>query len=181
MNILTALVALAGFLVYVFAYTFLKRTTHWATEIGSIAGAVPIVVGYTAVTDRLDSVALILFLILALWQMPHFFSIAIRRAPEYAAAGIPILPLKKGIISAKIQILLYLIAFVLAAEALTAFGYAGYSYAIVMGVATLIWFTLAVSGLSAQDDEVWARKLFFFSLVVLLVFSVTLSLATLLP
>ena len=64
-NILTALVALVGFLVYVFVYSLLKRTTHWATEIGSIAGAVPIVVGYTAVAGRLDAAALIFFLILA--------------------------------------------------------------------------------------------------------------------
>ncbi|HTR18491.1 MAG TPA: heme o synthase [Candidatus Paceibacterota bacterium] len=180
-NVLAALVALAGFLIYVFVYSFSKRTTHWATEIGSLAGAVPIVVGYVAVADRLDLVALILFLILALWQMPHFFSIATYRSREYAAAGIPVLPLRKGTHETKRQILLYIIGFALAASLLTFLGYAGYAYVLVVELAALVWFGFATQGFTAENEDAWARKLFFISLAVLLVFSVALSFASVLP
>ncbi len=78
-NLLSLCIALIGFTVYVLFYSVLKyRTTH-ATLIGSIAGAVPPVVGYCAVTHHLDTGALLLFLMMALWQMPHFFAIAIYR------------------------------------------------------------------------------------------------------
>ena len=179
--LLTTFVALIGFLVYVFAYTFAKRKTYWATEIGSIAGAVPIVVGYTAAVDRLDGAALILFLTLALWQMPHFYAIALRRSEEYAAAGIPILPLQKGIWATKNCILLYIAAFAIMASFLTIFGYAGYSYMVVVALASLAWFALAAQGFNVENEEAWARKLFFASLIVLVVFCLVLSVATILP
>src|SRR6185503_10318154 len=76
-NALTAVVALVGFIVYVFPYTLLKRRTVFGTIIGAVAGAVPPVVGYTAVANHLDTGAWILFAILMTWQMPHFYSIAI--------------------------------------------------------------------------------------------------------
>jgi protoheme IX farnesyltransferase len=180
-NVLTGIVALIGFVVYVFVYTFSKRVTEWATEIGSIAGAAPIVVGYTAVTGRFDLVAFILFLILVFWQMPHFYSIAMFRSNEYALANIPVLPLKKGPHETKIRTLIYLIAFSLAVFTLTFFGYAGYTYALVMGVVTLVWFWRSIEGFSAGDDEAWAKKLFFFSLIVLVTFCITLALTPLLP
>ena len=180
-NVLATFVALVGFVVYVFAYTFAKRKTYWATEVGSIAGAVPIIVGYTAAVDRLDGAALILFLILALWQMPHFYAIALYRSPEYAAAGIPTLPLRKGTWTTKTRILLYIAAFGIMASFLTFFGYAGYSYVVVMGLVALAWFALAAQGFGVELEEEWARKLFFMSLVVLLVFCAILSAATILP
>lgn len=180
-NILTAFIALIGFVVYVFAYTFLKRTTSWATEIGSISGAVPIVVGYTAVINRFDWTALILFVILVLWQMPHFYAISMYRAEEYAAAGIPVLPLKAGTRATILRALFYIVAFAVAVFALTFFGYAGFWYLVVVGIATLVWFWQASRGFAAEDTAAWARKFFFMSLSVLVVFSVMLSVATLLP
>jgi protoheme IX farnesyltransferase len=180
-NTLTAFAALIGFLVYVFAYTFSKRVTPWATEIGSIAGAMPIVVGYTAVTDRLDAAALILFLALAFWQMPHFYAIALFRREEYAAAGVPVLPITNGIWETELRMLLYIIAFGAAAFALNYFGYAGYAYLVIVEATALVWFALATEGFRREDTEVWARKLFFTSLIALVVFSVMLSLASILP
>jgi protoheme IX farnesyltransferase len=174
-NAVATTFALFGFIVYVVAYTSAKRLTPWATEIGSIAGAVPIVVGYTAVTNQFDLTALILFLILVIWQMPHFYSIAMFRADEYAAAGIPILPLKKGTRTTKIRMLGYIVVFGIVVSALTFFGYAGYLYLIVVELAVLVWLWQSMKGFS--DDEGWARKLFFTSLVVLLIFCVMLSLA----
>ena len=180
-NILSAVIAAIGFAVYVFAYTFAKRKTEWATEIGSVSGAMPIVVGYVAVTDRIDWVALILFLALIFWQMPHFFAIAFYREREYIAAGIPIPPLIRGSWQTKLQSLLYIFAFGLAVLSLTLFGFAGFIYLVVVEAATLAWFARATEGFKAKDGAEWGKKLFFASLWVLLAFSIMLSVATLLP
>jgi protoheme IX farnesyltransferase len=176
-NILSSVIALIGFLVYVFAYTFLKRTTAWATEIGSIAGATPIVVGYTAVADKLDIAALLLFLILVIWQMPHFYAIAARRSEEYAAAGIPVLPLVSGMRETKLRMLLYIFAFGIAIFLLTFLGYAGYWFLVVTEIAALVWFWRCAEGFGAEDDVTWAFRAFVVSLIVLVVFCVMLSVA----
>lgn len=159
--------ALIGFAVYVLLYTPLKRRTVFATLIGAVAGATPPVVGYTAVTNHFDLGALILFLILVCWQMPHFYAIAIYRLNDYAAAGIPVLPIKQGIRITKIHMLVYIIAFILAATSLTYFRYTGYVY---LGVAMLLglaWLWVVVKGFKAADDTLWAKKMFRFSLVVI--------------
>ncbi len=180
-NAAATTVALAGFVVYVFAYTYAKRVTSLATEIGSISGAVPILVGYVAVTGGLNGAAWILFFVLVFWQMPHFYAIAMFRSEEYAAAGIPVLPLKRGTRATTTLALLYISLFALAVFALTYFGYAGNLYLIVVELAALAWFWYATHGFSAADAHLWARRLFFVSLCVLLVFSVMLSLAAVLP
>ncbi len=95
-NALTLAVASVGFFVYVILYSLWKRHTVYATLIGSIAGAVPPVVGYCAVSNQLDIGAMILFFMLVLWQMPHFFAIAILHYEDYAAANIPYCQLKKA-------------------------------------------------------------------------------------
>lgn len=159
--------ALVGFIVYVFFYTPLKRRTAHATLIGAIAGATPPVVGYAAVANRFDLGALVLFLILVFWQMPHFYAIAIRRLKDYQDAGVPVLPAKSGIKNTKIQILIYLIAFIFSAFALTIFGFTGYVYLAVMIVLSLIWLRFAIQGFYTSDDTAWAKKLFLFSLMVL--------------
>jgi protoheme IX farnesyltransferase len=84
-------VALVGWVIYVCVYTPLKHVTPQALWVGALAGATPPVVGYTAVTNHLDSTALWLFLFLFVWQVPHFLGIAAYRYDEYAAAGIPLL------------------------------------------------------------------------------------------
>ncbi len=82
--------ALVGFAVYVFAYTPLKPKTRYALFVGAIAGAVPPVVGYTVVTDTYDGFALLLFVLLFVWQLPHFIAIATYRFEDYSMAGIPL-------------------------------------------------------------------------------------------
>jgi protoheme IX farnesyltransferase len=180
-NILTASVALVGFIFYVVLYSISKRASHWGAVVGSVSGAVPIVVGYTAVTDRLDLTALILFLILVVWQMPHFYAIAMYRLDDYIAAGIPVLPARKGMTAAKVYIVCYIVAFIISASLLTLSGHAGYAYLAVVLVLGLTWAWRAIADFRAPDDVKWARKIFFFSLIVLVSFSVMLSVASLLP
>jgi heme o synthase len=169
-NPLAAGIALAGFVIYVFAYSFLKyRSTH-ATLVGSIAGALPPVVGYCAVAHHLDGGALLLLLIIALWQMPHFFAIAIYRIQEYASARIPVLPLSKGIHRTKIHMLCYTIAFGLSSLMLTLFHYTGTTYAVTMSLLSVVWIGLSIQGFKAESDTRWARKMFLFSLVAVTIF-----------
>ena len=180
-NMLTAGVALVGFVFYVALYGISKRMSHWGTVVGSVSGAVPIVAGYTAVADRLDGTALILFLILVVWQMPHFYSISMYRFGDYIAAGIPVLPSQKGMRVTKIYIAAYIVAYILAASALTLLGYAGYIYLASVLLFGCIWLWRAIAGFKATDDAKWARDLFFFSLAVLVSFSLMLSVASIVP
>ena len=180
-NVLTLDVALIGWVVYVALYTLLKPKTVHATVIGSIAGATPPVVGYTAITNRFDLGALLLFLILVLWQMPHFYAIAIRRQNEYAAAGVPVLPIKSGVKFTKITMLIYIFAFTLAAVHLVRYHYAGYTYLVAALLLGLIWLILGLKGFGANDDAAWAKKMFLFSLVVLTVLSIALMFNAVLP
>ncbi len=175
-NILTAFIAFIGFFFYVVIYSIGKRGSVYGTIIGSVSGAVPPVVGYCSVTNHIDLAAFLLFLILVLWQMPHFYAIAIFRKEDYAAASIPVLPVKKGVLHAKVQMFLYVIAFIIAASLLTVFRYTGFVYLVVMVTLGLMWLGMAIRGFRINDDKKWARKMFFFSLVIILIFSVLLSL-----
>jgi protoheme IX farnesyltransferase len=164
-NFLTTAVAFFGFFMYVTVYSFLKYRSVHGTLIGSIAGAVPPVAGYCAVTNQLDLCALILFLMIAMWQMPHFFAIAIYRLEDYAAASIPVLPIKRGMLATKIQMLFYTVAFVCSCLMLTIMGYTGRSYFVVVALLGITWLALSISGFKAKNDKVWARKMFIFSLI----------------
>jgi len=107
-NTLTALLALIALIGYAVIYTmFLKRHTPHNIVLGGAAGAMPPVLGWTAVTGEVNSEALLLFLIIFIWTPPHFWALAIRRKNDYAKAGLPMLPVTHGIAFTKLQILLY--------------------------------------------------------------------------
>lgn len=175
-NLLTVVVAFLGFIIYIVLYGMLsKRMSIHGTLVGSVSGAMPILAGYTAVTNNIDAGAIILFMILFFWQMPEFYSIAIYRRNEYKQAGIPVMPVVKGIQSTKIQILAYIVAFSVSAMSLSLFRYTGYIYLLVMTLMSLWWTWLALSGFTTKNDDAWARKVFRFSLIILVVFSILIS------
>jgi len=167
-NVLATILALAGFVVYVLFYSLSKYYSIHGTLIGSISGALPPLVGYCAASAQLDLAACILFVTVALWQMPHFFAIGIFRLDDYKAANIPILPIKRGMRATKIQMIWYIIGFAIAASLLTFFGYTSYGFLIVSTLLSLCWLILAFQGLKATDDQLWARRMFKFSLIVIL-------------
>ena len=175
-NILTLVIAVLGFVIYVFFYGLLKYRTMYGTEIGSIAGAVPPVVGYCAVSHQLDGGALLIFLIIALWQMPHFFAIALFRSKEYAAASIPVLPLVKGINITKIRMVFYTLAFIASTLLLTFYGYTGYVYLSVTFLMGILWLMLCLKGFKVLSNEKWAHKMFRFSLLVVMILCLMISL-----
>lgn len=180
-NLLSTSLALFGWFAYVVLYGVAKRRTIHGTLVGTISGSIPPVVGYTAVTGHLDAAALILFMIIVFWQMPHFYAIAIFRLSDYTAAGIPVLPAVKGLRRTKIEILVYTTLFLVAATLLTIFGYTGYVYLAVVGILGLAWLWLGIKGWAHSDDITWAKKMFGFSLRVVTILSVMLALGPLLP
>lgn len=167
-NPLTLLFAALGFFVYVVVYSLvLKRKSTYSTIIGSIAGAVAPVIGYTAATDRLDLGALLLFFILLLWQMPHFYAISIYRMSDFKAAAIPVLPLKRTMFYTKVSILVYMVLFAIAAVLPSLLGYAGSIYFIVALLASGYWLYLGLKGFKTNDDQRWAKQVFGFSIILI--------------
>lgn len=175
-------VGLGGWIVYVWLYGALgKRKSVHGTLVGSISGAAPILAGYVAVSNGLDPAAILLFLALFFWQMPEFYSISIFRQKEYAAAGVPVNSVVKGIVNTKWQILIYTILFVIATLLLSAYSHAGWTYFILMLALGVYWINLGIDGVLSTDSIAWARKMFRFSLVILVAFSFIISVNNFLP
>lgn len=180
-NLLVVAIGLIGFIDYVVLYGIFKRKSVHSTLIGSIAGATPPVAGYCAVTGHFDAAALLLFLVLVVWQMPHFYAIGTYRLDEYKKASLPILTIKKGVNSAKQQIILYIVGFIAVCSLLTLFGYTGQTFLLVMVASGAYWLYIALVGRKTSNDELWARRVFRTSLSVLMIFSVLISINHWLP
>jgi heme o synthase len=181
-NRLAVLVGFVGLFFYVVVYAIAKRRSTLGTVIGSVSGATPPLAGYVAASNQLDAGAWLIFLILVCWQMPHFYAIALFRRDDYAAAGLPVLPVKKGASLTKLYIVLYILAFMGATALLSIYGYTGLTFAICMGLLGGVWLWKGLRGLSAPGStEQWARRMFFFSLLVLLSVSILIPLGALLP
>ena len=107
-NVLTAVLTVLSMVGYSVVYTlFLKRATPQNIVIGGAAGAMPPVLGWTAVTGTVDPHSLLLFLIIFAWTPPHFWAVAIHRGNDYAKVGVPMLPVTHGVAFTRLQILLY--------------------------------------------------------------------------
>jgi heme o synthase len=163
----TVALGIIGFVDYIVFYGISKRHSTLGTLVGSISGAVPPAAGYTAVTGHFDTAALLLFLVMVFWQMPHFFGIAMYRHDDYRDAGMPVLPVAKGMNTAKLQTLAYMAAFTVAVPLLTLLGYAGITYAVVSLLLGICWLWRGVRNLKTADDRQWGRHTFLFSLLVL--------------
>ncbi|WMY94951.1 MAG: heme o synthase [Arsenophonus sp.] len=176
-NILSVIFSIIGFTIYVFIYSlYMKRNSLYGTIIGSLSGATPPVIGYCAVSNKFDIGALILLLIFSLWQMPHFYAIAIFHLQDYKNANIPILPVIKGVHITKNYIFLYITAFIIATIMLTISGYTGYKYLICSTVINFWWLKISISGFKKNNnDQLWARKIFIFSLLAITFLSIMMS------
>jgi heme o synthase len=109
-NVVTAVLTFVSLIAYAGLYTlWLKHATPQNIVIGGVAGAMPPVLGWTAITGHVDANALLLFLIIFVWTPPHFWALAIARRAEYERAGIPMLPVTHGVAHTRLQILLYTI------------------------------------------------------------------------
>ena len=166
-NVVAALLALSGFLGYVFVYTlWLKRSTPQNIMIGGAAGAVPPLVGWAAVTGGLDGSALYLFAIVFYWTPPHFWALSLLMKDEYAKVNVPMLPVVRGEDETRRQITLYSVLLV----AITLLPFAGRLfdglYAAAAGVLGGIFLWLAVR-LQRNPDRRAALRLYLYSLLYL--------------
>ena len=163
----TTLLAALAFVSYVWVYTPMKRLSPIALVVGAVPGAMPPLMGWTAVRGEIEAAGLALFLILFCWQMPHFIAISIYRLTDYEQAGLKTVPGTYGMQSALRQSFLWSVAMVLASLSLTPLRIAGGIYltiASLLGVGFL-WYALA--GYRAPQRNRWARRFFLYSLVYL--------------
>ena len=172
-NAYAFLFAVIGFVVYVGFYSlWTKRTTIHQTLVGSISGAAPPVIGYTAVANQFDLGALLIFVGYAFWQMPHSWGIAVYRFQDYKNASIPILPVARSIHRTKVESLIYVILFGVVMNGLFFFGYANWLYMAVLNILTLYWIYLSIQGFKVKDDEAWAKQYFMYSVKLITVISI---------
>jgi protoheme IX farnesyltransferase len=107
-NLLSAVLAVSATLFYVFVYTlWLKRTSSHNIVVGGAAGAVPVLVGWSAVTNRLDWAPIVLFAVIFYWTPPHFWALAIKYREDYAAADVPMLPAVASLRTTAVRIVMY--------------------------------------------------------------------------
>jgi heme o synthase len=175
-NVLAATLAISGLLFYVFVYTlWLKRSTVQNIVIGGAAGAVPPVVGWAAVTHRVDLTAIYLFAVIFLWTPPHFWALALRLKADYARAQVPMLPVVRGEAAARRQILLYTLLLVAVTLMVVVTGALGLLYlagAVLLGGGFI---GLALVNLRSRRQR-WSRLLFDYSIAYLgLLFAVMVA------
>ena len=166
-NLLTTGLGLLALLTYVFVYTPLKAHTDAAMLVGAVPGALPPLMGWTAVTGRLDVQGFALFSVLFLWQLPHFLAIALFRKTEYQAAGLQTVPLRLGDAAARLWMLLTTALLVPVTLSLVPLHMAGQFYLVVASLLGLAFLAVQADGVVHRLGAGWARRSFFFSLVYL--------------
>ncbi|MGL4522368.1 MAG: heme o synthase [Bacilli bacterium] len=152
-----------GSFVYVVLYSlWTKRKYSINTVVGSFSGAMPPLIGWAAVDGDLHMYAWILFLMLFVWQPPHFLALAMRRSEEYRAAGIPMLPVVHGFAITKRQILVWIICLF----PLPFFMYElGMVYLVLATLLNVVWLILAFRGFRTSSDDIsWSRTMFVYSI-----------------
>ena len=169
-NLFAATLAVGTIYFYVVIYTmWLKRRTDLCTEIGGVAGALPPIIGWVAVTGTVDAPALLLFLIIFVWQPPHFWVLAMLREDEYRRAGVPVLPVAAGPTVTKAKILLYTAALLPSTMALFYVGAVGPTYLAITVTATLVYLVWTVDFVRRPLERKHAINLFLFSIAWLLI------------
>ena len=175
-NPLTAFLTLSGLVGYSFIYTlYLKRATPQNITIGGLAGAIPPLLGWTAMTNDVHPHALLLVLIIFTWTPPHFWALAIHRKNDYAKVNIPMLPVTHGVNFTKTQILLYTVLLFVVGLLPYLVGMSNWLYLIGAVSLNLIFFAYAWK-LKFNADEDTAMETFKFSIVHLMLLFVILLL-----
>lgn len=162
-NLLSALLSVAAILFYVCIYTlWLKRSSTQNIVIGGAAGAVPVLIGWAAVTNNVTLAAIWLFAIVFYWTPPHFWALSLLIEKDYARANVPMLPVVMGERETKKQILLYSFMLLAVTLILFAMGAMGYLYLIGAVILGGIMIYMAVR-LMLDNSRKWARTLFWYS------------------
>ncbi|WP_068672590.1 heme o synthase [Oceanobacillus sp. Castelsardo] len=173
----TTVYAFIGWFTYVVLYTmWSKRKFTLNTIIGSISGAVTPLIGWATIDSAVHIIPMTIFLLLFIWQVPHTFSIAMKRYDEYHAAGVPMLPVVHGFEVTKRQMMIYItcllpLPFLLAQL--------GTIFIIIATVLNVGWIILALLGFRVKDDLKWAQWNFLYSVNYLVIIFLLLMFVTL--
>ncbi len=166
--------AILALVSYVLVYTPLKQVTDAALYVGALPGALPPAIGYAAVTGTLDKMGLCLFLILFVWQLPHFLAIAIFRRDEYGRAGHRVMPVVRGVPATRYAAFAFSLLLLLTTLLPLTMGLESLTYTLVASISGVLFAAWAARGAFFQGDDVWAKKLFFASLPHLVIVMATL-------
>lgn len=166
-NLITGVLGALTFLTYIGLYTPSKKLTPLSTILGTIPGALPPLMGWTAATGKISAPGILLFLILVIWQIPHFLAIAWFYKEDYARGGLPVLSVvdTEGAATAK-QVILYLIVLLPLSVVPSVWRITGDLYlwgAIILG-SIYLWFGIL---LAKYRNELFARRLFLVSIIYL--------------
>lgn len=161
----TLLVAVASFSYVVLYSIFLKRKNPIATEIGGISGALPPVIGYVASSGQIDINALALFLLMYMWQPPHFWVLALKYREDYKRAGVPTLPVVRGVFITKVKTLIYTVSLFPISLIPYFTGLVGDLYLFTAVLLNLLYIGLTLRFVFSKREE--DMRLFFFSIIYL--------------
>jgi len=174
-NLLSAVLAVAATAFYILVYTlWLKRTSSQNIVIGGAAGAVPVLVGWAAVTDRLGWAPLVLFAVIVIWTPPHFWALAIRYRDDYAAANVPMLPVVATMRRTAGRILLYTVLLVAVTLLFAAVGHMGPLYWVGAAVLGALFVVMAMRLRRDQTPRA-AMALFRYSITYLTLLFVAMA------
>ena len=163
-NLLSAVLAVSATIFYVFVYSmWLKRTSTTNIVVGGAAGAVPVLVGWSAVTGSLDWPPVVLFLVVFYWTPPHFWALAIRYRDDYAAAGVPMLPVVAGPRATAHRIVGYTAILVVVTVVFSPVAEMGAVYLVAALVLGAVFIALALA-VRADPSERRAMRLFHYSI-----------------
>jgi protoheme IX farnesyltransferase len=180
-NQLTLFLTLLTWAFYSFLYTkILKFAGTQNIVIGGIAGAMPPLLGWTAITNSIDALPLLMVLIIFIWTPPHFWALAINRKEDYVAAKIPMMPVIKGTAYTKIQIVLYSILLAVTSIFPFATGYLGGFYFLSAIVLNTIFIGFATALMFDKKNKL-ALPLFLYSIVFLTILFICMALDKLIP
>ena len=169
-NLLTLLITTFGFIFYSLVYTiYLKWTTPQNIVIGGLSEALPPLIGWTAVTNEISLLPLILVLIIFLWTPPHFWPLAIDRMEEYKKEGVPMMPIAKGVSRTKKEMVIYAVLLLGASLSPFFYGLTGYFYLISTTALNLYFIYLCISYLNDDNNQL-SMKIFNFSVRYMLLF-----------
>ncbi|UOQ85457.1 heme o synthase [Gracilibacillus salinarum] len=175
-SVQTAIFGFIGWFSYVVLYTiWSKRKYTINTAIGSLSGAVPPLIGWSAVDPDLHGVAWILFLLIFIWQTPHFLAIAMKKEDEYRNANIPMLPVVYGVKITKRQMLVYIICLLPIPFLLHEIGLI---FVILATLLNIGWLALSIKGLYMKDDKKWSNQMFIYSLLYLTIVFLSMIIIT---
>ncbi len=175
-NPIAVYLGIFGVFIYVCVYSlWTKRQSIYGTAAGSLSGSVPLTVGYVVVSGAIDIRTVFLFIIFAIWQMPHSYGIALFRFDDYKNAAINVLPVVKGFEATRISITIHTAIFLILMFAFFIMGFLHWLPALLCLILASRWLYTALIKYDTMPIEKWGKHIFFQSIFISVVFSISLG------